>query len=160
MKNWSTWVSMKKLFVDFYMTILVTKATDSVEREWGGKLSFSEAWLTGHCNNSEGAEVRDPESQPKRAWRIQPWGLFTSTVAASVIKSPRSQPMSLKNVLRGTFIKIPHHLYSLPSFKPLWMWTYSEFLHQPPAQLTFPSYKNTHWMQAIQMLTWGLKTQV
>ena len=62
------------------------------------------------------AEVRDPKSQPKCAWRIQLRGLFTSTVAASAIKSPRSRPMSVKNVLPGTFIKIPHHPSSLTAF--------------------------------------------
>lgn len=81
------------------------------------------------------------------------WSCSAQSVPASMSKSPKSQPMSRKNVLPGTFIKIHCPLYFLPhpdahGCERALNSSVSHQLHR-----LSPGLKHTHQMQATQMLS-------
>lgn len=142
--------------IDFHQTILVSKAINCIGGEWW-RIFLSEAlgcelWGTRVV---ERIEMKDLKSQSQHAGRVQPWELLRQSVTATVIKRPESHPLSVKSVLPGTYIKMCHHLYPLPSPKTLWIWTCSEFLCQQQAPLIFPAFKKHTKCEAYKCLLVG-----
>lgn len=153
------WKTPRTGQIDFSQTILVTKAINCMAREWW-RLSLSEALGCGLWGARVVEGSRDERLQIliQSCWKGAVLGTLQS-VTASATKSPESQPMSVKSILSGSFIKMRCHFYPLPSPKSPWIWTCPETLSQQLAPLISPSFKNSYQIQVIQILTW-LKMQV